>query len=195
MKQPICALCGINQATTKDHVPPKGIFAKPRPQDTITVPACSICNNDDSDLDERFKAYLALHVAMYSKEGKQLYKSSLKGIHRKRKMKEEMIKSFKPFGRHTSVLWDSEAHDKVIERTIRGLFYHHYGWVVANNAKMTICFFNKMPPLLNEYEYQSNSIGGNNRFEYHFTKAVDSKFASIWLLQFYGSHWAGVIIQ
>jgi hypothetical protein len=44
-----------------DHVPPKGIFLKPRPP-LITVPACGACNGGASELDEKFKVFLSLQV-------------------------------------------------------------------------------------------------------------------------------------
>jgi hypothetical protein len=41
-------------------------------------------------------------------------------------------------GRAMAGLWDSEAHDKVIERTIRGLYYHHYGSILGDSAKIKV---------------------------------------------------------
>ncbi len=58
-----CCYCGTKEATTRDHVPPKAIFNKPRPDDLITVPCCFECNNQASSFDEKFKAYLGMHIA------------------------------------------------------------------------------------------------------------------------------------
>src|SRR5689334_1954265 len=58
-----CVFCGAADGTTKDHVPPKGIFVNPRPQ-LITVPACARCNNRTSQLDEEFKIFLSLKVGV-----------------------------------------------------------------------------------------------------------------------------------
>ena len=33
----LCALCGDNLATTMDHIPPRGIYPKPRPNDIATT--------------------------------------------------------------------------------------------------------------------------------------------------------------
>ena len=67
----LCALCGVNQASTRDHVPPKAIFPKPRPP-LITVPACFECNNSASDLDDLFKVYLSMHAAENNEIARQL---------------------------------------------------------------------------------------------------------------------------
>jgi hypothetical protein len=58
--QQVCALCGIRPATTAEHVPAKSLFAKPRPIDLITVPACGPCNNGTQKNDDYFQRTLAL---------------------------------------------------------------------------------------------------------------------------------------
>ncbi len=53
MKPPLlCYLCG-KPATTKDHVPPKTLFAPPRPHNLITLPCCAECNGAYA-LDEEY---------------------------------------------------------------------------------------------------------------------------------------------
>lgn len=56
----LCALCGENPATTKDHIPPQGIYPKPRDNDINfnTVPAYSNCNNGAAVEDEEFKVLM-----------------------------------------------------------------------------------------------------------------------------------------
>jgi hypothetical protein len=50
-----CCICGKSGVkVTADHVPPKTIFLKPRPENTITVKACNKCNNGASDHDQNF---------------------------------------------------------------------------------------------------------------------------------------------
>lgn len=55
-----CAYCGKLEATTRDHVPPKGLFIKPYPENMITVPACEKCHNKLSLEDEYFMMALGL---------------------------------------------------------------------------------------------------------------------------------------
>jgi hypothetical protein len=42
-------------AFTVDHVPPEGLFPKPRPGNLIEVPCCFVCNNKHSGFDERLR--------------------------------------------------------------------------------------------------------------------------------------------
>jgi hypothetical protein len=64
-----CYLCGVEVREYKlkpnerhppdelipDHVPPKGLFPEPRPNNLITVPCCFQCNNKHSGFDERLR--------------------------------------------------------------------------------------------------------------------------------------------
>lgn len=58
-----CVLCGKNIATTREHVPPKNLFKKPRPDNLITVPACENCNSGSSKDDEYFLHFVATIVS------------------------------------------------------------------------------------------------------------------------------------
>jgi hypothetical protein len=137
MTEQLCVICGIRNAVTKDHVPPRGIFAKPRPNNLIKVPSCFPCNNNASDLDERFRVYLGLHVAGTSdNRNKQLMQEGLRTLRHNRKLYRTILRGLSPvylttpegiiFERGHKLTWDSEAHDAVVERTSRGLYYHHY---------------------------------------------------------------------
>lgn len=55
----ICPVCVEEKALTKDHTPPKGVFLKPRPTNTITVWTCKDCNGGSSLDDEYFRIYIA----------------------------------------------------------------------------------------------------------------------------------------
>src|SRR6516162_4089252 len=54
-----CVFCRNQCLSTRDHVPPKGLFAEPRPQNLITVPACRKCN-EGANLDDEFMQRFAM---------------------------------------------------------------------------------------------------------------------------------------
>ena len=54
----VCVYCGSENNLTKDHIPPKSLFAKPLPDDLITVPSCRHCNRGASRDDEYFRMVL-----------------------------------------------------------------------------------------------------------------------------------------
>lgn len=117
-----CCYCGTKGATTRDHVPPKAIINKPRPDDLITVPCCFECNNQASSFDEKFKAYLGMHIARQGGEAERLFKEGvLPTAKHNRKLRKNIFNSMYPVniatkagiitGKGIAVPWDNEAHD------------------------------------------------------------------------------------
>lgn len=199
----ICCYCGIRPATTKDHIPPKSIFNKPRPGDLITVPCCFECNNEASKYDEKFKAYLGMHVAQQGGEAERLFKEGvLPTAKNNNKLRKIILKGMRPVytatqtgiitGKAMSILWDSEAHDLTIERIIRGLFYHHYKKIIGNNANVKTHWFKQLP---NGYENMlyGKSIA-NGLFMYLYNKVDEADFDSIWIFNFYNRHFGGGMV-
>lgn len=202
-KTQLCCYCGIHKATTKDHIPPKAIFNTPRPNDLITVPCCKECNIEASKYDERFKAYLGIHVARIGGEAERLFKEGvIPTAKHNRKLRQTVFQTMYPVytateagiitGKAMAVPWDNKAHDVTIERIVRGLFFYHYGKIIGKNAIVTPYWFEKIPAGLgNELYY--NSIG-NGTFAYLYNKVEEGEYDSVWLFQFYESHFAGGIV-
>src|SRR5262245_40510953 len=113
----VCVICGEREATTRDHVPPKGIFPKPRPQ-LVTVPACAQCNSGSSLHDESFRTYLALHVGAADQRRSRLFGNALSSMKHNRRLLRRVLSSSHeiPFatpagvyvGHGLKVLWDSK---------------------------------------------------------------------------------------
>lgn len=199
----VCAICGTNEATTSDHIPPKSIFPKPRPDNLITVPSCPECNNGASDLDEAFRLYLALHVGNVEDELTSAYfREALRTFKHNKKLQREVLSTARPvdfitpsgiyIGQGMKGLWNSKAHDAVITRTVRGLYFHHFGDVLPSDVQVSPKWFNQP----NENFLQSlsglkKSVIGNNQVIYLYGRAEDHPIASIWYFEFYGKHWAG----
>lgn len=199
----LCCYCGIRKATTKDHIPPKSIFNKPRPNDLITVPCCFECNNQASKYDEKFKTYLGMHVARAGGEAERLFKEGVlmtaKHNHRlRRSIFQKMYpvniatKSGIITGKGMAVPWDNEAHDFTIERIIRGLFFHHYKKIIDINTVIKTYWF-KEPLIGFGDKLYDNSIA-NGAFIYQYNKLEEEEYDSMWLFHFYGSHFAGGIV-
>jgi hypothetical protein len=58
----VCAYCGEEDRITRDHVPPRLLFAKPPPDNVPTVPACEKCNQSFKSDDEYTRAVLVLDL-------------------------------------------------------------------------------------------------------------------------------------
>jgi len=205
----VCAYCGATlgifpaSPETRDHIPPLGIFPAPRPSDLITVPSCASCNHGASDSDEVFRAYLSLHVGFDTPSTRSLWEQkALPGIRRKRQLRDHIVRNSEPVwittpagviqGLAYRIHWDSAAHDKTIERLIRGLYFHHYQEVLGQRVHVKAQWFSGLTQeLLDAFSECEHRSVGNGQFTYRFGRAVDGPLHSIWLFEFHGHHWAG----
>ncbi|WP_440995544.1 HNH endonuclease [Arhodomonas sp. SL1] len=202
----ICAICAEHEATTRDHVPPKSIFPRPRPGNLITVPACAECNNGASDLDDLFKVYLSMQAAANSEIAARLFREkTVRTLKRNQrllnKLQEEsaQIEVTTEEGRietRTGYLWDSVAHDAVIERTIRGLYWHHWGAPLTRDATLSVQWLQTIPDQVLEKISLFNEVAlGDDQVVYKYIISTDDPRFSLWFFDFYGAHWASGYTQ
>lgn len=198
----LCAICGKRSATTVDHIPPKSIFPKPRPNNLITVPACFSCNWGASRLDESFMVYLSLHVGMDNIETERLWKNhALRAVKHNRRLRNRLLTTMKPVylkspggiitEQRMGSPWDSEAHDKIIERMIRGLYFYHFSDILGDRVKYNVQWLPRIPDEIHEMskEWQQHVIG-SGQIVYRYGRAQEDPLHSVWLFQFYDRHWA-----
>ena len=136
--KPTCVYCGNRKGTTRDHVPPKNLFPKPRP-DLITVPCCERCRQGQSLDDEYFVRMIAIrndvgrHPAIapvigaihrsFTKPSKIRFTGALL-----RSMKKSPVysKAGLYLGHAPSYDVDLQRLCRVIERTTRGLYFSEF---------------------------------------------------------------------
>jgi hypothetical protein len=198
----ICGYCGSPSPATRDHIPPKGIFPSPRPNDLITVPSCASCNQSASGSDELFRVYLSLHVGIDTASTSRLWDQALSGIRHNRRLHRRLLDDLEPVwlttlsgvvhGQGYGGPWDSGAHGTTIERMIRGLYFHHYDEVLGTRVHVKVHWFRSLEPTILEAtaECEQRSVGGG-QFVYRFNRASDHPLHSIWLFEFHKRHWAG----
>jgi hypothetical protein len=58
----VCAYCGRNKGSTRDHVVPKCLFPKPRPSILVTVPACDRCIGAKAKDEDYLRDMLVLNM-------------------------------------------------------------------------------------------------------------------------------------
>jgi len=190
----ICAICGQLGATTRDHIPPKSIFPRPLPNDLITVPACEICNNTASRYDEIFKVFISFRIT----EPNELTDRTARTIETNNRLFRRLQDECRELGLvdlqgNIEVVnvaqWDSDAHDRVIERVIRGLYFHHTGRPVPHNHEVKVQFLRSIPQQIQEdSNFQEGSVG-NAQFKYKYIVDPYSGW-STWVFDFYGEHFA-----
>ena len=129
-----CVYCGTKGKLTADHIPPKCLFAPPRPATLITVPSCLRCNRAASQDDEYFKALLALKETDHP-DAKEVRESVLRSLARPRSRRFSRnfldrvgrVNVHTPaglyLGKRLSYDVDLERLDRVAARVAKGLFY------------------------------------------------------------------------
>ncbi len=190
----ICTICAQREATTRDHIPPKSIFPRPLPVDLITVPSCDTCNNEASVHDEQFKVFISFGII----EPNELTERTLRTIENNNRLLIKLQEECRELGLVDPegnvemvrvVNWDPEAHDQVIERIVRGLYFHHSGRPIPSDHEVKVQFLRDVPQQIqNEARFQEGSIG-DEQFKYKYI--IDPQTGlSTWVFNFYGVHFA-----
>jgi hypothetical protein len=193
-----CAICGINEATTRDHVPPKGIFSRPLPRDLITIPACEGCNRSTSQLDEQFRVHLSLRVGIDDSDASRFWKKeALRTVKHNRRLRESLVQSMQrvvlrtPWGIITGTAtlggWPVDVHDPLIEKIVRGLYFRHFGEVLRDRVLVEVnpleSFNDEISQIWTGLPGAGNA--GGERFLYRYGRALEDPLQSIWMLAFY----------
>lgn len=198
----LCAICGVNEASTLDHLPPRAIFPKPRPGNLITVPACFGCNHGSAKEDEQFRVYLSMQTGTDDPQSKKLWKQhSLSTLRKNRKLHRAVLQGMRPvelrseagiyLGKRTAFKFPAHVYEKVMERTARGLYYHHYNDILGSRVRCEVAFLRSLDEDFFKASAQWPQIDiGNGAVIYRYSRAAESLLSSVWVFQFYGAHWA-----
>lgn len=198
----LCALCGENIATTKDHIPPQGIYPKPRDNDINfnTVPACSECNNGSAVEDEEFKILIGLSTGEFHKNPEIVVDSIARTIGKNQRIANQIFSTKRNVHAYlrgpilepaVAVQFDGKKYTKVISRIVRGLFWQHKGHALGLSTKITVFPTNKITPdfarswmdLMNDRVVHSLN---KETFIYKFY--FDNNGTSFWMMQFFRKH-------
>lgn len=156
-----CAYCGAPEET-RDHVPPKGIFAGLLrlgfTGNLITVPSCKACNNPESKDDDYFRQVM---VTIETIEGVKAPAPILEAIqrsvqHAEREGRRTALHALARASRKIWVLAEGAMHAQMhaqlrtavdidwsrVQRTIlrisRGIYWHHKGYRVPDDFEIAI---------------------------------------------------------
>ena len=191
-----CVFCG-QAATTRDHIPPKGVFLDPLPTDLVTAPACAACNNSTKLDDEYFRALIATQ-GYWTVDGARLWKEKVVGSSfRKRPKFRQMLArniiELPPEHRHPdlpggvkAVTFDAQRINRVLRKIVLGLYWQHEKKQLPTDIsiepfKDRLVDDHARAIFASRPEY---SIGGG-AFKYRWGVASDDAHVSIWHLMFY----------
>jgi hypothetical protein len=205
----VCTYCGGREELTNDHIPPKNIFPKPLPENLITVPACKKCNKDFQKDEEYFRLKICLSQqtgnnspARINRETiiRSLGRSEAMGFKNKIISDINIIPFLKPkgvIGPRLAYYVDLNRIFRVVEKTVKGLFFHETGQRLYSPYEVKIysddtleqCPPDVLDELKNTIIYPLAKIQpkviGNGIFEYRFFIAQEMPFVSVWVLTFF----------
>lgn len=201
-----CTICGLHTALNREHVPPQNIFLKPKPNNLVTVPACDICNNDTSGLDEEFRTYLSLRIGVNKQESLDFWtKAALPTIHSNNRLRKQILETLGEtqvfseagiyLGTAPEVKWEAAKHNQIIEKTVRGLYWEHYNDILGDKVNLEITWLQSLPEKAKNMLSQLHVKRIGNAFVYAYRRTDDDYSSSIWLLEFYGTHLVNAITR
>ena len=143
-----CVYCGKEaKKITSDHIPPKGLFAKPY-EGLITVPCCHACNSRSYKDDEYLRTVIAMNQEVSENPDiARLWPQVKKGLTRPQSKKffNSILRCMELIPVHTtsgrivghllSIDVDLPRLNSVIERTMRGLYFHHRGRILSTSVE------------------------------------------------------------
>lgn len=204
-----CVYCGSKDDLSDDHVPPENIFPKPRPDALITVRACKTCNGGASKDDEYFRMMLCLSQdAGDSPEAQKNWAPIFRSLKRPQAqgMTKAFLKSIRPvqamtwsgihLGRKMGFRVEFDRIRRVIERTVRGLYFHEQKRRLPEDHVVDVfcdeTLIRLPPDSLSTFQHTINlplasvapKIIAPGVFHYRFLIAEDGP-ASAWGLSFY----------
>jgi hypothetical protein len=192
-----CYLCGA-PATTCDHIPPLGLFPKPRPTNLITVPACRTCNHGKSLDDEYFRNVVAASSDDSPQSLNLLHQRIIPRFRKKPGLILELLKSIEwvdelspggiYLGRRRALGFDRNRIQAVIDKLVRGLFFNHAKRRLATNYVVDEFLYNPpiKDPLMDALvQIPLVKIGDGSVFNYRYHLPDSLGYESYWFLMFY----------
>lgn len=201
-----CIYCG-QEANTRDHVPPKCLFPKPRPP-MITVPACLACNKSYEKDDVLLAIATWGEAYIEHPQAMRVWQESLGPLLRRSPRFSAMLASNimpgtsrTPTGLylpHRMEIQVSKSRiSRAVERIVKGLLWNHYKRIADAETEFDV---HRNPPVDSELAeiintFTDSSWIGGDTFCYRHALANDAHDSSIWAMRFYAYSQYIVIVK
>lgn len=194
-----CAYCP-NPATTKDHVPPKTIFAK-RTQNRPWVPACEDCNREASKDDEYIQRLAMLYGAEACNDALDVGERFMRALEHKeaKRLQTSVINSLSPqtpeqevmFPDGINIALEGDRLTNIMKKIVRGWFFKLKGKRFPTGYEIMTYQpgKGKLNEVLISNEEIIDKVPGFLFGDYAFTFRVafhpDNDFLSCWRIEFF----------
>jgi hypothetical protein len=208
----VCAYCGKPSLDLEpDHVPPRTMFAPPRPHNLVTVPSCAKCHRRTSKNDEYFRLVLSMREDVFDhpdiKSGvldsalRSLARPQARGHARSFLQTIHQVNMRTTAGLHLghrgAYIADGQRVCDEVERIVRGLYFHHkkqslgtaYIVRVFEESFIDWSLITEEAKELLRRTAQELAAGDQDRIgrAFQYARGFDSRddHVSAWLLRFY----------
>lgn len=192
-----CAYCG-QEATTEDHIPPRGMFSKKMPNKPW-VPACEPCNRGASKDDEYMQRLSMLWGADCSQDAIEVGDKFMRSLDypKAKGLLAEVRRSLSPledeelFPGGINFALSGDRLDRVVDKLVRGWFFK----LTGNRFPEGYGFPKHMVGQKGHHLYAENAaiiegfpetVFGDKAFSYRFAFSGQDEFLTCWRFEFYG---------
>ena len=211
-KKKRCVYCHSSEDLTRDHIPPKSLFPKPRPIDLITVNCCRECHQEFTEDDQYFRNYLIFsRQCMWHAAARQLQEIGLRSLQDsnaggsttpsstflRQLLSNSAASTIVPVSGVT-VTRDDERIANVVERLVVGLFWRENEIYLPFDYEVEVIGSDdskymdwSVQESVRWLENEAEPVNiGNGVFQYQWgwaeQSSPDETHRSVWLLRFYG---------
>jgi c-di-AMP phosphodiesterase-like protein len=194
-----CYMCG-STSTSVEHAPPKGFFPIGMRDQLITVPSCSLHNEDTSMDDEYVRNIITMSIENNQTSINHFLDKSFKSFKRNPALTSNIIGTLKEVSHKDlsakSFQIDRPRFDRVIRKIAYALYFHEFGqsWerllaVTTNQLRMSDMSNDHLGDIFDTLTEDLDSLvmKGNNQlvFQYSFIDFGDSSFDKALFMIFY----------
>ena len=196
-----CIFCG-KSADTREHIPAKHFFKGVPEKPLITVPSCNVCNAGFQKDEEFFRQFYVSMLMERSSEAKRLMEGEIsRSITRAPALGRQMFNQMKLVDAYTkSGLYkgkmtmytvsdtDKVRINKVVNKIIKGLFFHEFGQTVPKEWIIRVIWITpqveKEQKLAEMAQEPRWNVIKEDSFTY-WVNSVPETFQSMWILDFF----------
>lgn len=214
-REAVCVMCGRFGTVTREHVPPQGLFLKPKPTNMITVPCCAPCNDEYKKDDEFFRIYVAMGAEPDTKLYR-LWKEKVIGstLHNspalqfvlaqgqnefREKYKDKTVRAsdgrlIPPDLHHLAMPLSSLRISKIVTKIVRCLHFHEHKVRLPMDAEFSL---NTIFWTEDAYDIVKNAptgrVGHEGEFLYRYISMEPG--GDRWLLSFYDKNVFDILVS
>lgn len=114
-----------SEGLTREHVPPRCFFAKPRPNDMVTVPSCKRHNNDNAK-DVEYVRNIIVMTEGVNDIGIAMFPTVRRSLKKSPKLTRRILSSAKPImlsGQETAIITSESRRFKAVMRAVAYAVY------------------------------------------------------------------------